>query len=128
MDKAPHVRVPQAHLLSGLDSAALGSDIADRLQRYGQSVTEAVTDWNNECSRFGSHRLSRIAELTSEMAKCQTPAELAAVHAKWLQFALHDYTQEFARLLEINSKILGSLMGSGNQVASSGPSSKVNVK
>ena len=50
------------------------------------------------------------------MAKCQNLPEIVAIQTQWAQEATDDYPKEMSKLMEVNSRIMGGLLGSFRQV------------
>ena len=50
------------------------------------------------------------------MTKCQNFPEVFAIQSEWVRDAADDYLREMSKLMEVNSRIMGSLMGSIGQV------------
>ena len=46
------------------------------------------------------------------MAKCQNFLEVFAIQSEWVRDAADDYLKEIRKLMDANSKLMGSLMGS----------------
>ena len=109
------VRKPEfAEAISGLTGpfAQASSDAARRFCEQGQTVAKTMTEWNTEWSRFLSHRAARNGEVLGRMTKCQNFPEVFAIQSEWVRDAADDYLKEMSKLMEANSKFMGSLMGS----------------
>jgi hypothetical protein len=89
------------------------SEATRRLCEHGQSVARAITEWNTELGQFVSHRVARTSEAMTRMAKCQSFPEILVVQTQWWQDAADDYLKQTTHLAELNSKIIGGLLGSG---------------
>jgi hypothetical protein len=50
------------------------------------------------------------------MAKCQSFPEVCTIQAQWVQEAADDYMKQINKLMEVNSKIVGGLLGSFGQI------------
>ena len=103
-----------AEAISGLAGpfAQASSDAARRLCEQGQSVAETINEWNTEVSHFLNHRVARNGEALGRMTKCQNLPEVLAIQTEWVREAADDYLREMGKLMEANSKLVGSLMGS----------------
>ena len=88
------------------------SDATRRLCEQGQSVAKTVSEWNTEVSHFLNHRVARNGEALGRMTKCQNLPEVLAIQTEWVREAADDYLREMSKLMEVNSKLMGSLMGS----------------
>ena len=93
----------------------VGSDATRRLCEHGQSVANTISEWNTEVSHFLSHRVARNSETMGGMAKCQSFPEIFAIQTRWIQEAADDYLKEMSKLMEINSRLMGGLLGSFRQ-------------
>jgi hypothetical protein len=49
------------------------------------------------------------------MTKCQNLPEVFAIQAQWVQDAADDYLKEMSKLMEVNGKLVSSLMRSAGQ-------------
>jgi hypothetical protein len=96
--------------------AQVSSDATRRLCEQGQSVAKTVSEWNTEVSHFLNHRVARNGEALGRMTKCQNFPEVFAIQTEWVRDAADDYMREMSKLMEFNSKLMGSLMGSIGQV------------
>ena len=113
------VRKPElAEAISSLAGpfAQASSDATRRLCEQGQSVAKTISEWNTEVSHFLSHRVARNGETLGRMTKCQNFPEVFAIQSEWVRDAADDYLREMSKLMEVNSRIMGSLMGSIGQV------------
>ena len=93
----------------------VSSDATRRLCEQGQSVAKTISEWNTEVSHFVSHRVARNGEALGRMTKCQNFPEVFAIQSEWVRDAADDYLREMSKLMEANSKLMGSLMGSIGQ-------------
>jgi len=74
-----------------------------------------MSEWNTAVSHFLSRRVVRNGETIGRMAKCQNLPEVFAIQAQWVQDAADDYLKEVNKLMEVNSKLVSSLMRSAGQ-------------
>jgi len=100
----------------GVPFVQASSDATRRLCEQGQSVAKTISEWNTEVSHFLSHRVARNGEILGRMTKCQNFPEVFAIQSEWVRDAADDYLREISKLMEVNSRIVGSLMGSIGQV------------
>jgi hypothetical protein len=100
----------------GASLAQVSSDATRRLCEHGQSVANTISEWNTEASHFLSDRVAQNSETMSRMAKCQNFPEIFAVQARWMQEAADDYLKETSKLMEVNNRIVGGLLGSFGQI------------
>ena len=100
----------------GASFAQVSSDATRRLCEHGQSVANTISEWNTEVSHFLSHRAARNSEAMGRMAKCQSFPEVCTIQAQWVQEAADDYMKQMNKLMEVNSKIMGGLLGSFGQI------------
>ena len=91
------------------------ADATRRVCEQGQTVTHTMSEWNTEVSHFLSHRVARNGETIGRMTKCQNLPEVFAIQAQWVQDAADDYLKEMSKLMEVNSRIMGSLLESLGQ-------------
>jgi hypothetical protein len=91
------------------------SEATRRLCEQGQTVAETVTDLNTEMSNFLSQRLSRNTEMIARFTNLQALPDVFAIQAQWMQDAAADYLKEMSKLVEVNTRIMSSLMGSVGQ-------------
>jgi hypothetical protein len=96
--------------------AQVSSDATRRLCEQGQSVAKTINEWTTEVSHFLNHRVARNGEALGRMTKCQNFTEVFAIQTEWVRDAADDYMREMSKLMEVNSKLMGSLMGSIGQV------------
>jgi hypothetical protein len=89
-----------------------GSEATRRLCEHGQSIAKTISDWNTDLGHFVSHRATRTSEAMARMAKCQSFPEVLAVQTQWWQDAADDYLKQASKLAELNSRIIGGLLGS----------------
>jgi len=88
------------------------SEATRRLCEHGQSIAKTIGEWNTDLGHFVSHRAARTSEAMARMAKCQSFPEILAVQTQWWQDAADDYLKQASQLAELNSKIIGGLLGS----------------
>jgi hypothetical protein len=100
----------------GASFAQVSSDATRRLCEHGQSVVNTISEWNTEVSHFLSHRAARNSEVIGRMAKCQSFPEVCTIQAQWVQEAADDYMKQMNKLMEVNSRIVGGLLGSFGQI------------
>ena len=100
----------------GVPFVQASSDATRRLCEQGQSVAKTISEWNTEVSHFLSHRVARNGEILGRMTKCQNFPEVFAIQSEWVRDAADDYLREISKLMEVNSRIVGSLTGSIGQV------------
>jgi hypothetical protein len=110
MDDIKHSETSLTFAVPTWEFTKLGSEAAQQVCNQGQTVAKAMTDWNAECHRFVSHRMSRNGDAVMKIAKSQSLPEMLAIQAKWLQVAVEDYLSETSMLMEMNSKLLCGLM------------------
>jgi len=91
------------------------SEATRRLCDQGQSVAETVTELNAEMSNFLSQRLTRNTEMIARFTNFQALPDVFAIQAQWMQDAAADYLKEMSKLVEVNTRIMSSLMGSIGQ-------------
>ena len=99
----------------GVPFVQASSDATRRLCEQGQSIAKTISEWNTEVSHFLSHRVARNGEILGRMTKCQNFPEVFAIQSEWVRDAADDYMREMSKLMEANSKLMGSLMGSIGQ-------------
>jgi len=92
--------------------AQASSEATRRLCEQGQSIAKTIGEWNTDVGHFVSHRAARTSEAMARMAKCQSFPDIIAVQTQWWQDAADDYLRQASKLAELNSKIIGSLLGS----------------
>ena len=96
----------------GSSLTQVGSEATRRLCEQGQTVAETMTELNTEVGNFLNQRLTRNTEMIARFANIQVLPDVFAVQAQWMQDAATDYLKEMSKLLEVNTKIMSSLMGS----------------
>jgi hypothetical protein len=96
--------------------AQVSSDATRRLCEHGQSVAKTFSEWNAEVSHFLSQRAARNSEAMGRMAKCQSFPEVCTIQAQWMQETADDYMKQMNKLMEVNRKIMGGLLGSFGQI------------
>jgi Phasin protein len=100
----------------GASFAQVSSDATRKLCEHGQSVAKTISEWNAEVSDFLSHRAARNSEAMGRMAKCQNLPEIFTIQTQWVREASDDYLNEMSKLMEVNSRIMGGLLGSFGRV------------
>jgi hypothetical protein len=100
----------------GASFAQVGSDATRRLCEQGQSVAKTISEWNTEVNHFLSHRAARNSDAMGRMAKCHNLPEIFTIQTQWVQEATDDYLKEMSKLMEVNSRMMGGLLGSFGQV------------
>jgi hypothetical protein len=105
------VRMPEFGEL-GASFAQVSSEATRRLCEQGQSITQAMSEWNAEISRFLSQRAARNGETLRRITQCQNLPDVFGIQARWFQDATEDYLREIGKLTEFNSKIMGGWVGS----------------
>ena len=88
------------------------SEATRRICEHGQWTAKMISEWNTDVGHFVSHRVGRTSEAIARMAKCQSFPEVLAVQTQWWQDAADDYLRQASKLAELNSKIIGGLLGS----------------
>jgi len=99
----------------GTTLTQLTSDATRRFNEQSETVTHTMSEWNTEVSHFLSRRVARNGETIGRMTKCQNLPEVLAIQAQWVQDAADDYLKEMSKLMEVNSKLVSSLMRSAGQ-------------
>ena len=99
----------------GTSLTQMTSDATRRVYEQGQTVAQTMSEWNTEVSHFVSRRVARNGETIDRMTKCQNLPEVFAIQAQWVQDAADDYLKEVNKLMEVNSKLVSSLMRSAGQ-------------
>jgi hypothetical protein len=100
----------------GVSFVQVSSDAARRLCEQGQSLAKTIGEWNSEAGRFLTHRVARNGEALGRVTRCQNFPEVFAIQAQWVQDAADDYLSEVSKLMEVNSRIMTSMLGSLGQV------------
>ena len=100
----------------GASFAQVSSDATRKLCEHGQSVANTISEWNAEASQFLTHRAARNSETMGRMAKCQNLPEIFTIQTQWVQETTDDYMKQRNKLMEINSRIMGGLLGSFGQI------------
>ena len=95
----------------GASFAQVSSEATRRLCEQGESVAKTINEWNTEINKFLSHRVARNNETLGRMTKCQNVPEVFNIQAQWVQGAADDYLKEKSKLMEVNSRIMSSLLG-----------------
>ena len=90
----------------------VSSDATRRFCDQGQSFAKTISEWNMEVSQFVSHRLARNGETLGRMAKCPSLPEIFAIQNQWVRDAADDYIKQTSKLMEVNSRMMGGLLGS----------------
>jgi hypothetical protein len=96
----------------GASLTQITSDATRRVYEQGQAVTQTMSKWNTEVSQFLTHRVARSGEAIGRMTTCQNLPEVVAIQAQWVQEAADDYLKEMSKLMEVNSKLMSSLIRS----------------
>ncbi len=91
------------------------SDATRRFSEQSETVTHTMSEWNTEVSHFLSRRVARDGETIGRMTKCQNLPEVFAIQAQWVQDIADDYLKEMSKLMEVNGKLVSSLMRSAGQ-------------
>jgi hypothetical protein len=99
----------------GTSLTQMTSDATRRVCEQGQTVAQTMSEWNTEVSHFLSRRVARNGETIGRMTKCQNLSEVFGIQAQWVQDAADDYLKEMSKLMEVNSKLVSSLMRSAGQ-------------
>jgi Phasin protein len=95
----------------GASFAQVSSDATRRLCEQGEAVAKSINEWNAEISNFFSHRVARNNETLGRMTKCQNVPDVFNIQAQWVHGAADDYLKEMSKLMEVNSRIMSSLLG-----------------
>ncbi|MGO4525197.1 phasin family protein [Microvirga sp. 2MCAF35] len=89
-------------------SEALRSSTRIAVPEGNQALVNAAEAWfaaTTECQRemigFVSLRLEKDAATTREIMGCQNLADVAAVHSRWMEETLRDYSSEMGKLTTI---------------------------
>jgi hypothetical protein len=90
--------------------ASAGSHTTEQVCNQAQMVAKAIADWNAECHRFVSHRMSRTSDAIVKIVKSQSLPEVLAIQAKWLEDAVEDYIKETNVLMGVNTKLMTGLV------------------
>ncbi len=100
----------------GASIVKVSSDATRRLCDQGQSFAKTISEWNMEVSQFVSYRLARNGETLGRMAKCPNLPEIFAIQTQWMRDAADDYRKQTSKLMEVNSRVMGGLLGSFGQI------------
>jgi hypothetical protein len=93
----------------GASLAQASSNATRRLCEHGQSVAQAIGEWNTEVSHFLSRRAARNTETVQSLVKCQSFVDIYAIQAQWLRDAVGDYLEQTSKLIGLNHKFLSDL-------------------
>src|SRR2546430_70029 len=85
-------------------------EIAQQFWKRSETFTKALSDWNTEVTHFVSQRVNRSSEAVGRVTQCRSVPEVVEVEAQWLRGMFDDYFAEARRLMEVNSRIIGSLV------------------
>jgi hypothetical protein len=85
-------------------------EAAQQFWKRSESFAKALSDWNAEITHFASQRVNRSSEAVSRVTQCRSLPEVFEVEAQWLRGAYDDYFAEARRLMEVNSRIVSSLV------------------
>jgi hypothetical protein len=77
---------------------------AMNLMRGGSLAMERWVATSQELSRFYTKRLKKDVELANAFASCRTPEDFAEVWSSAASTMVHDYADEFDRMMAINLK------------------------
>lgn len=110
MNDALNQASSQTTVIPEWELANVGSDGARQFCNQRQIFAKAMRDWNWECSRFVTHRMTRATETIEQAASCRSLPEVFAVQARWLQATFDDYVQEAERLIEVNSQLVSNMV------------------
>jgi hypothetical protein len=100
----------------GASSAQVTSNASRRLCEHGQSVAEAISEWNTEVSHFLSHRAARSGGAMQSFARCQSFVDIFAIQAQWLRDAVDDYLKQTSKMIELNNRFLNHFLESASQL------------
>jgi hypothetical protein len=96
----------------GTSFVQASSDATRRLCEQSQSYAKTIGEWNTEVSHFVTHRATRSAEAMTRIAKCQNFPDVFAIQIQWVQEATDDYLKEMSKLMDVNNRIMSSLLAS----------------
>jgi hypothetical protein len=88
------------------------SEATRQLCERGQSIARTISEWTTDVGYFAAHRANRTSEAMARMTRCQSFPEILAVQTQWSQEATDDYLKQASKLVELNTKIIGGLLGS----------------
>jgi hypothetical protein len=88
------------------------SEATRRLCEHSQSIAKTIGEWNSEINQFCSQRAARTGEAMARIAKCESFPEILSIQAQWWRDATDDYLKEASKLAELNTKIVGDVLGS----------------
>jgi Phasin protein len=63
-----------------------------------------ASEYQREVVDFVSNRLAKNSDTMREMLGCRNPADAMAIHARWVQETIRDYSAERTRMLAIYTK------------------------
>ena len=97
---------------------ALRSSSRIEVQEGSQALVTAAEAWlaaTTECQRemigFVSLRLEKDAEITREIMACKNLADVATIHARWMEETLRDYSSEMGKLTTICTRSINGGAG-----------------
>jgi hypothetical protein len=88
------------------------SEATRRLCENGHSIAKTIGEWSADLGHFVSQRAARTSEAMARMANCRSFPEILSVQTQWWQEAADDYLKQAYKSAELNSKIIGGLVGS----------------
>lgn len=77
---------------------------AMNLMKGGSQAMERWVATSQELSRFYTSRLKKDVELANAFASCRSPEEFVEVWSSAASTMVHDYADEFDRVMAINLK------------------------
>jgi hypothetical protein len=82
---------------------------------WNEHIVKTLTDLNIDGAGFVGQRLSQGTEAIGRMAQCRNFPEFFQVETQWFQTAVDDYSKRVSKLMEVNSKLVSSLVASEEQ-------------
>jgi hypothetical protein len=100
----------------GASLAQVSSNASRRLCEQGQSVAQAISEWNAEVSHFLSYRGARSVEAMRSFAECQNFVDICNFQAQWLRDAADDYLKQTNKMIELNNRLMTNFLKSASQL------------
>jgi hypothetical protein len=85
-------------------------EVAQQFWKRSETFAKVLLDWNTEITHFVSQRVNRSSEDLGRVTQCRSVPEVVEVEAQWLRGIFDDYFAEARRLMEFNSRIIGSFV------------------
>ena len=87
-----------------------GNGASRQYWENGQTIVKMLSDINCDFATFLMRRVTQNAGAVAHLVACHDMADILKQETDWFKATLDEYSEEAGRLMEMNSKMIATLM------------------